>query len=99
MSGNSSVPDLICLLDAGRLDSAGRIVTASGESLEIAICNFDLATSGFRRIDDGWIPVFVHQHDDTHRTTGVTLIDESGEFGPRFTEAEIAAALKAFRRP
>jgi hypothetical protein len=90
---------LFCLLDGGPLESAGQLVTASGETVEIAFCRFDLATSGFRRNDDRWIPVFVHQHDETHQASGVTLIDEPGERGaPRFTAADIAAALKAFRR-
>lgn len=99
MSINSGVPQLFCLLDGGRLDSIGRLVTASGETIEIAFCRFDLATSGFRQTEVGrWAPVFVHQHDASRRTSGVTLIDDEPAAGaPRSTEAEIAAALNTFR--
>jgi hypothetical protein len=85
---------LSCLRDAGRLKSTGRFVTRLGETIEIAICNFDGCVSGFRWNDEsGWQPVFLHDYD-TDGASGITLFNDSGQNA--YTQDEIAFELKCF---
>src|SRR3954470_13521933 len=86
---------LSCLRDAGRLKSTGRFVTRLGETIEIAICNFDGCVSGFRWNDEsGWQPIFLQTYDTSRGRNGISLFNETAE-NP-YTEDEIAYELKCF---
>jgi hypothetical protein len=86
---------LYCLHDAGPIESIGRFETRIAERIEIGMCRFDAAISGFRWDEDaGWQPVFIQHHDWTNDRSVITLIKDD-EPSP-YTEEEIAFELACF---
>lgn len=85
---------LFCLLDGGRLESIGRFVTRSGETIEIASCQFDGVVSGFRRTAaPDWEAVFLLRYDHEKNANVIKFVENSGGTEP-YTEEEIAFEVK-----
>ena len=86
---------LSCLKDMGRVKSTGRFVTRLGETIEIAMCNFDACISGFRWDDEsGWEPVFLQEYNMRDNSTSIRLCKGTGE--NLYTEEEIAFELTCY---
>ena len=69
---------LHCLLDLGRLDSAGHIDTYSGWAIELARCPVDGSVSGFRWSDEsGWEAVFVWPLNVGRGAAAITLVGDA----------------------
>ena len=86
--------NLYCILDRGRVRSVGRMTTHLGETIELGLCDFDAALSGFRwRDDEGWVPVFVRDCT-TYKETMLKVWNDTP--GLVYTEEEIALELERF---
>jgi hypothetical protein len=84
---------LWCVLDAGPIKSTGRFVTRRGETLEVGLCHFDGAFSGFRWNEErGWEPIFVEHSEWDEMVLSIYASEDNS-----YTEAELAGELERFR--
>jgi hypothetical protein len=85
---------LWCLIDNGPIESIGRFRTKRGETIEVGLCNFDAALSGFRWNEErGWEPIFLKPYDSGEGLLSICTWTEDNTY----TKAEIAAELESFR--
>ena len=86
---------LSCIIDRGRIKSIGRFVTRHGETIELGLCQFDGAVSGFRWHEDkGWEPIFVQEYIWSKNEAVVQICTWTE--GNHYSEEEIAVEVDRF---
>jgi len=86
---------LSCLIDAGRVESIGWFVTDRLDVIELGLCHFDGAYSGFRWNEEtGWEAIFLRTYNSSDGSSEI-IISKSTEGNP-YTVEEIATALEEF---
>jgi hypothetical protein len=86
---------LSCLVDAGHIKSTGWFVTDRLDVIEVGLCMFDGAYSGFRWNEEkGWEPIFLLTYSSLNNSNELTVWKWTE--GNPYTKEEIETALDEF---